>query len=241
MSELMAEKEGDRVGKGKKERKNRVKGIITGFLFAAVMGALLFVPAGTIDWPVAWALLGIYCGSIVVHTLVISPDLFEERIRRHKDVKAWDRSLAVVISLAGLSTFVIAGFDHRFGWTGPFPFNIQVAGLAFVILSTTLVIWAARTNKFFSSVIRIQSDRGHFVVSGGPYRYIRHPGYAGWIVYTLSLPFTLGSFPALVPAVVAAGLNILRTSLEDRMLRAELPGYRDYAGKVRYRLVPGVW
>ncbi len=227
---------------GKKDgRKSRIKGIISSIVFVGVMGVLLFIPAGTLDWPIAWVLLGIYCSSLVVHNLVVSPDLIEERSRRHKDAKPYDRSLVAIISLAGLATFVIAGLDHRFGWTGPLPLFVQALGIIFVVLSTALVIWAAATNPFFSAVIRIQSDRGHSVVSGGPYHYVRHPGYAGWIVYTLSLPFTLGSIPALVPAVFAVGLNIVRTVLEDTTLQAELPGYREYTGQVRYRLLPGVW
>jgi protein-S-isoprenylcysteine O-methyltransferase Ste14 len=118
---------------------------------------------------------------------------------------------------------------------------MQAAATVIVLLATALVILATTANPFFSAVIRIQSERGHTVVSGGPYRYVRHPGHAGWLVYFLFLPLMLGSVAALVPAALAAGLDIVRTYLEDRILHAELPGYREYAGHVRYRLIPGVW
>jgi protein-S-isoprenylcysteine O-methyltransferase Ste14 len=241
MKQTEVRQNGDGVEKEKPGRKNRVKGSISSVIFTAVMGALLFVPAGTVEWPVAWVLLVIYFVSQGVYNYIISPDLIKERGRRHKDAKLWDRYLVATISLTGFATMIVAGLDHRFGWTGPLSLLVQVLALVLVILSTALVIWAASTNTFFSAEIRIQSDRGHSVISGGPYRYVRHPGYAGWIGYMLSLPWVLGSIPALVPALLAVGLDILRTYLEDRTLQAELPGYRDYTARVRYRLVPGVW
>jgi protein-S-isoprenylcysteine O-methyltransferase Ste14 len=241
MEETNTDQRGGNASIEKKGWKRRARGIATGIVFVAVMWILLFVPAGSVDWPAAWILLGVYCASIVIHNLVISPDLIEERSRRHNDTRSWDRFLVAIISLAGLAILVVAGLDYRFSWTGPIPLFVQVPGLLLVILSTALVVWAAATNPFFSSVVRIQDDRGHVVVSSGPYRYIRHPGYAGWIVYVLSLPMLLGSIFALVPAVLGAGLDILRTLLEDRTLQAELAGYGDYVGRVRYRLLPGVW
>jgi protein-S-isoprenylcysteine O-methyltransferase Ste14 len=222
-------------------QKSRIKGIISSFIFTAVIGLLLFVPAGTLDWPMAWILLGIYLVTSVIHILVVSPGLIEERTRRHKDSKTWDRYLVIVLILSGFMIMIATGLDHRFVWTEPLTLPVMVISLVLVILGSALVTWATAANRFFSATIRIQGDRGHTVVSDGPYRYVRHPGYAGWILYYLFLPLMLGSVYALIPAGIAVGLLIVRTYLEDTTLQAELEGYREYAGRVRYRLVPGVW
>jgi protein-S-isoprenylcysteine O-methyltransferase Ste14 len=221
--------------------KSRIKGIVSSFIFTAVTGLLLFIPAGTPDWPMAWVLLGIYLVTSVIHILVVSPGLIEERSSRHEDSKAWDRYLVIVLILSGFMILIITGLDHRFGWTGPLPLPVTIISLVLVILASALVTWATAANRFFSATIRIQNDRGHSVVSAGPYRFVRHPGYAGWIGYYFFLPLMLGSVYSLVPAGFAAGLIIVRTTLEDRTLLGELEGYREYTGRVRYRLVPGVW
>jgi len=222
-------------------QKSRIKGIISCFIFTAVMGLLLFVPAGTLDWPMAWVLLGIYLVTSIIHILVVSPGLIDERSSRHEDSKVWDRYLVIVLILSGFMIMIATGLDHRFVWTGPFTLPVVVISLVLVILGSAFVTWATAANRFFSATIRIQGDRGHSVVSDGPYRYVRHPGYAGWILYYIFLPLMLGSVYALIPAGIAVGLLIVRTYLEDTTLQEELEGYREYAGRVRYRLVPGVW
>jgi len=221
--------------------KLRIRGITGGIISAVIMGLLLFVPAGTIDWFMAWILIVIYIVSIIVNNLVISPDLIRERSNKHGDAKPWDRNLVVIIIIAGFLSLIISGLDFRFSWTGSLSSLVQGGGLVLVILSTALVIWAMISNPFFSARIRIQSDRNQTVISTGPYKYIRHPGYAGWILYVLSVPLMLGSLWALLPAIVAAGLDVIRTYLEDRILMAELAGYADYTRRVPNRLVPGVW
>jgi len=221
--------------------KKRMKGITGGLVNAAVMGLLLFVPAGTLDWPVAWVLLAFTVISFIINSLLVSPDLIDERMHRHGNAKPFDRYLVVAIVLAGFAAIIVSGFDFRYGWTGPIPPAIPAMGFVVVVLSGLIIIWATTSNPFFSAVIRIQDDRGHSVVSTGPYRYIRHPGYAGWCLYMLFLPLMLGSLVALIPGAVAAGLDVVRTYLEDRILMAELTGYREYAVRVRYRLIPKVW
>jgi protein-S-isoprenylcysteine O-methyltransferase Ste14 len=222
-------------------QKSRIKGIVSSFIFTVVMGTFLFVPAGTLDWPMAWVLLGLFIVNFNINILVIKPGLIEERYQRHEDSKKWDRYLVTVTILIGFISMIVAGLDYRFGWTDPFPIPILVVALVFVILSYILTIWAMVTNPFFSATIRIQNDRGHSVVTNGPYRYVRHPGYVGMIMNVLCTPLVLGSAWALVPAVIAIGLHVVRTHLEDKTLQAELPGYRNYVEHVRYRLVPGVW
>jgi len=222
-------------------RRARLRGIPGSVLFVLVTALLLFLPAGTLDWPAAWALLLVHAGVLVVLLLTISPGLLEDRTKRHEDTKRWDKLLVMLFFLLGYVVFIIAGLDFRFGWTGQLPLSLPAAAFVLVVLGNALVIWATLANEFFAATVRIQNERGHEVVSGGPYRFVRHPGYAGMITYVLFQPLLLGSLWALVPALLVAGLFVLRTSLEDRTLQEELPGYREYAEKVRYRLVPGAW
>lgn len=221
--------------------KKRMRGIVSGFVNAAVIGLLLFIPAGTLAWPMAWVLVGFTVISMVINSLMVRPDLIDERTHRHADAKPFDRYLVMAIVLTGLAAIGVSGFDFRYGWTVSLPPAVQVTAFVFVVLSGLIVMWATTSNPFFSAVIRIQSERGHSVVSTGPYRYIRHPGYAGWCLYMICLPLMLGSLVALIPGMIATGLDIVRTYLEDRILMSELAGYKDYAARVRYRLVPGVW
>ena len=219
----------------------RLKGMIASLVYLVVMAALLFIPAGSTGWPMAWALLAIYLVGAIVHNGMASMDLLEERSRDHGNAMPYDKYLVAAIATAGLVSMVVAGLDFRYGWTGTLPAPVQAAAAVMVAASSALVIWATVTNPFFSAAIRIQDDRNQRVVSSGPYRYIRHPGYAGWILYILFLPPMLGSLVALIPGAIAAGLDVVRTYLEDQILTAELEGYREYAGRVRYRLVPGAW
>ncbi|HEX3001472.1 MAG TPA: isoprenylcysteine carboxylmethyltransferase family protein [Methanoregula sp.] len=220
---------------------SRTGSIAKSIIFIAIMGLFIFVPAGTLDWPMAWVLMGIYVLVFSAVILLVSDGLLEERSKRHTDSKPWDRILVTILFIMGFAVLAIAGLDHRFGWTGELPLAVEICACVLVILGNILVIWAAIKNDFFSATVRIQEDREHTVVSTGPYRFVRHPGYVGMITYVICQPLMLGSLIALVPALVTAGLFLLRTSLEDRTLQGELPGYREYAGQVRYRLVPGVW
>jgi protein-S-isoprenylcysteine O-methyltransferase Ste14 len=138
--------------------------------------------------------------------------------------------------------FVVAGLDaRRYQWSPPIPGGVTVAAAAAFVFGQAFAFWAVRSNPFFAKFVRIQHERGHHVVRSGPYAYVRHPGYAGSLLAHLMLPLILGSLWALVPAVIGTALFVVRTWLEDRTLQAELPGYRDYAHDVRWRLVPGVW
>jgi protein-S-isoprenylcysteine O-methyltransferase Ste14 len=150
----------------------------------------------------------------------------------------------VILSFVGLTTiakYILAGLDVRFEWTAQMPLTLQIAALVIAALGYALGTWAMAANAFFSKVVRIQEDRGHAVATGGPYRYVRHPGYTGTIASELATPIMLGSLWALIPGGLAALLFVIRTALEDRTLHEELDGYRDYARRVRYRLLPGIW
>lgn len=138
-------------------------------------------------------------------------------------------------------SWLVAGLDHRWQWTGSIPLGYHLGGLLFTILGYALFMAAMATNAFFAEGVRIQTERGHTVATGGPYRYVRHPGYAGTILAHLAAPFLLGSLWALIPAFILAGLFVGRTYLEDKTLQAELPGYIEYTRQTRFRLLPGVW
>jgi protein-S-isoprenylcysteine O-methyltransferase Ste14 len=195
-------------------------------------------------WLWAWVLLGIYLVSVFINSafmLRTSPETIAER-GQPKEMKDWDK---LVGGLWGLAQFLllplVAGLDVRFGWTRELSTPWHLAGAVVFAAGLGLFGWAMITNAYFSTVVRIQSDRGQSVCSTGPYRFVRHPGYVGAILQSFGMPFLLGSFWALVPGLAAAGLMLVRTYLEDRTLQAELPGYREFARQVRYRLVPGLW
>jgi protein-S-isoprenylcysteine O-methyltransferase Ste14 len=170
-----------------------------------------------------------------------NPETVAER-GQPQEMKDWDK---LVGGLWGLAIYIVlplvAGLDVRFAWTGELSLAWHVAGAVAQVIGLALTAWAMIANAYFSTAVRVQSERGHTVCRSGPYRLVRHPGYVGFILQSISLPILLGSFWALVPGIIAAALMVLRTALEDRTLQAELPGYKEYVQEVRYRLAPGVW
>jgi protein-S-isoprenylcysteine O-methyltransferase Ste14 len=210
-----------------------------------ILAALLFIPAGHVDWVMGWVLLGVYMASLVISTLLVvwrDPSLARERSAVPKGAEAWDKRL---INLYNVLTYLVmlplAGFDEHFRWSPRMPPWVQLAGLVAVVLGEGLFVWAMLSNRYFSAVVRIQEERGHKAISGGPYRYVRHPGYMGMMAIFLGAPWMLGSWWAVIPAICAAGVVVVRTRLEDRELMEQLDGYQDYARQVRHRLLPGVW
>lgn len=208
-----------------------------------ITAAILFVPAGRLDWGMGWFYVASLAVIGVFTAVAIDPDLIAERSqRKHADQKNWDK---VIFSLYGtvvsLAIPVLAGLDLRFGWQPEIPVWVQWAGVLGYVLGWGVNLWAMRVNKYFAQVVRIQKDRGQRIVDAGPYQYIRHPGYAGGIVMTISMPILLGSVWALVAGCAGGLLLLIRTALEDKVLWEELGGYADYAQRVPYRLVPGVW
>ena len=207
-----------------------------------ILAAILVISSGRLDWVWAWAYLGVGVGILAINVLVMPPELIAERGRTDKKgIKGWDRVLTTLNILPTLGTPIIAGLDERFGWSPPLAVAIQVVALVFWTLGQGLFSWAMASNVFFSGAVRIQMDRGHTVASGGPYRYVRHPGYVGMIISLFATSLALGSLWGLIPAGLTMCLLIVRTALEDRTLQDELDGYKDYAARVRYRLVPGIW
>ncbi len=212
-------------------------------LILAFVGACLFGSAGTLDWPMAWVFLSVYFAFVVVAFLVLDPDLIRERATLRPELKLWDVAVAGVgfLFLFPLA-LVVAGYDvKQFGGDTTVPLALQIPALFVFTLGYSFALWAMRVNRFFTTFVSIQLDRGHHVVKSGPYGYVRHPGYAGAILAHTAVPIALGSLWALVPVCCGTLLFVVRTWLEDRTLLVELPGYRDYVEEVRWRLVPGVW
>lgn len=209
-----------------------------------VTAVVLFGAAGRVDWPAAWVVVAVWLiwfAAMDVAVLRFNPGLASERLAPPKGAKRWDRAIVSVIRLLELARYVLAGLDLRYGWTTGFPGAAQVAAIGVWLLATAVFAWAVASNPFFSQVVRIQTDRDHTVATGGPYRYVRHPGYVGAIAAEVAISTALGSWPAILAGAVCALLLVVRTALEDRTLHAELQGYADYARRVRYRLLPGVW
>jgi protein-S-isoprenylcysteine O-methyltransferase Ste14 len=208
------------------------------------VAAILFLASGRLAWTWAWVYLGIGLATALVNGAVLlrtHPGTVAERGRLQLE-KRWDRAVSGVYALAQfLAVPLVAGLDARFGWSGELGLALHVLGAFVLAAAYALPSWAMSANAYFSTAARIQSDRGHAVCDTGPYRLVRHPGYAGFILQSLGTPCLLGSRWALVPGVAAAVSMVVRTSFEDRMLQAELPGYAEYAREVRYRLVPGIW
>jgi len=208
-----------------------------------LIGALLFLSAGRFDWLWAWLFIACWLLLMLVSAIVMrkSPDLINERGRRAENIKGWDKVLMGIYSLVLFTAPVVAGLDAvRFEWSA-MPLALHVIGGVLLIPAMIMPLWAMSTNAYLSTMVRIQDDRGHQAVTTGPYQYVRHPMYVGTIFFGLSIPLFLGSWWTFVPCGLIVVLFIIRTALEDKTLREELPGYAEYARRVRYRLLPGVW
>ncbi len=209
-----------------------------------MLAVLLFLAAGTLNWIAGWAIVIVMAGWVTATAIVVIPrypELLAERVGPRKGSKTWDTVLLSMYGLVMLIMWIVAGWDLRYSWSSGIGPIAQIVAMLIVIAGHALVVWATGTNAFFSQVVRIQRERGHTVVDGGPYQYMRHPAYMGAILLVLGAPLMLGSWWALIPGVVGAVLMIVRTALEDKTLHAELPGYAEYAQHTRYRLLPGVW
>jgi protein-S-isoprenylcysteine O-methyltransferase Ste14 len=221
-----------------------VKEIVRFVLFFLVTAGALFLPAGTLAWWNGWVFMAVISAAVASVTFGIfraSPELLRERKTAAKEAKPWDRALVPLMSGLPFVAVIVAGLGKRLQWSAPFPEGLAWVAFGAMAMGSALTYWGMRSNRFFSSYVRIQTDRGHQVVEDGPYAYVRHPGYAGVILFTLGTPILLDSLPAFGLAVVTTLITVVRTFLEDRTLQQELPGYRKYAQTVRYRLMPLVW
>ncbi|WP_372597833.1 isoprenylcysteine carboxylmethyltransferase family protein [Amphritea sp.] len=208
---------------------------------------ILFICGGGLGWWQAWLYSLLIMAAGIGGRMWAEqrhPGLTAERqnIDNIQNAKAWDKVLAPLMAVSiGFPMVIVAGLDHRYHWSPEFPLWLIMTGFILISLGYTFASWALAENRFFSSVVRIQTDRGHVVCDSGPYRFVRHPGYAGNMLALYGIVLALGSVWSLMPAVVASIIAVIRTVLEDRTLQEELPGYRDYARRVRYRLIPWIY
>ena len=208
-----------------------------------VMGVLLFWPAGTFNWPAAWwfAAAFVLCTLIaVVIVWRVNPEIFAARSRIQPGTKAWDYFFIALIIGGFLAVLVVAGLDFRFGWSA-MPSWLVGVGYVLFLLGYAGSIWPVAVNRHFEPGVRIQEDRGQTVIDTGPYAIVRHPGYSAAVLLIFGMALMLGSYWALIPAVIAVMGTAVRTLFEERTLRAELPGYAEYTQRVKFRWVPGVW
>lgn len=211
-------------------------------IFLVIVGVILFLASGKLNWGIAWAYLAAMVLIVIANAIAMDPALLAERSQLQEGTKKWDVALASFVGVWGpLCVWVVAGLDIRFGWTQTTVPGLQVVAFIFFMLGGLIGTWAMASNRFFSATARIQKDRNHQVATTGPYRYVRHPGYVGGIIVHLMSPLALGSWIAFIPGVLIVCGYIIRTNLEDRVLLGELGGYQDYVKMVRYRLFPGVW
>jgi len=205
---------------------------------------LIFVPAGTIAWWPGWVFLAVLISAFGVSALVIArvnPIIYRARSRFQPGTKGWDKALLAVILPAMVAILPVAALDAgRFHWSAV-PVWAVLCGYIAVLAGVAVTGWAQAVNPYFEPGVRIQSERHQRVIDAGPYRFVRHPGYIAALFLFFGMALALGSFWALVPAALASSVLVLRTAWEDRLLRAELPGYDDYSRRVRHRLVPGFW
>jgi protein-S-isoprenylcysteine O-methyltransferase Ste14 len=217
------------------------------FVFTLLYPAVLFLAAGTVRWAWGWAYYAMVVLSAIAGRVLVlrrHPGLLAERAsyRTKEDAKQWDQVLVRVVALYGpVISWIVAGLDYRCRWSPELSPALRWVTSGVVLLGVILANWAMVANRFFSAIVRIQKDRGHHVISSGPYSLIRHPGYAGGVYTWLAMPLMLGTLWAYVPAFLTVCAMVLRTALEDRTLFEELPGYVEYAQRTRYRLLPGVW
>lgn len=215
-------------------------------IVVVILPLLPMIISGVWDWWEAWVYAAVSALGFVLSRGLAArrhPDILKERARSMElqDAKRWDRILAPIVAVGSIFILAVAGLDKLLGWTFPFSLQVKIIALVAILLGYGLGTWALVENRFFSGVVRIQTDRGHHVVTTGPYRFIRHPGYAGALLSYLCMPILFDSLWAWIPTLLLVVVLFIRTGLEDKTLQTELPGYREYAQKTRYRLIPGIW
>lgn len=218
--------------------------VLRSILVPLAITAFVFALAGRIDYWQGWVynVLNLIILGLTYLALSNRKDLIQERLRPGKGMKKWDKIYYIVSTPIYFIALAVACLDAgRLYWEPQVPPSISMVSVLPFLIGHFVLLWAKRANRFFSSVVRIQADRGQTVCKDGPYRFVRHPGYLGGLLSAMATPFVLGSFWALIPAAASALLLVVRTHLEDTTLQKELLGYLDYVEEVRYRLLPGIW
>jgi protein-S-isoprenylcysteine O-methyltransferase Ste14 len=222
----------------------RLKIVLQGLFAPIALLAILLLAAGRWDYWQGWFFMGLTMAVLVVNLIVLRhrQEVIAERLAPGEGQKTWDKIYFAVTTPLFFVTMLIGGLDAgRYGWSPKFSWWVYVLSTLVYLFGQVIFLWAKRTNRFFSAVVRIQKDRGQKVCQEGPYKYVRHPGYIGGIFFTILTPILLGSLWGLIPQGIVIVYMIVRTKLEDDTLKKELPGYVEFAKKVKYRLVPGIW
>ncbi len=221
-------------------KKILIKGIIRLFIFLI----LLFLIAGRVTYWQGWVFSGVLMIQFMVGYPLFSNrmDLIKERLKPGPGMKWWDKIILAFFVISILAIFIISPLDAgRFKWTTSLPMIAYVIAYLLYLISVIIFYWAMLVNRFFSSVVRIQKDRNQVVIQSGPYQFVRHPGYTGAILAFISLPLIFGSIVGFIPSAFSIILLVIRTYLEDITLQMEFDGYTEYAEKVKYKLIPGIW
>jgi protein-S-isoprenylcysteine O-methyltransferase Ste14 len=221
--------------------KNVLKRLTQVLFTLIIQGIILFISAWSVTWHWAWIFLTLGIIILIINFFVIPVELMEERGKKKENVKKWDKILTSINIIPMLGIYIVSGLDYRFGWSINPNILVHIIGLIFYFFGSMLFTWSMLSNKYFSTMVRIQIERGHEVAISGPYRYIRHPGYVGFIMMVLATPISLGTLYALLMSGITTILFIIRTSLEDKTLKNELAGYLEYSNKVKYKLIPFIW
>jgi len=223
---------------------SRAKAVAYGIGSPLILVALVFLPVGRIDWTPGWIFIAVLVAAFGVSALLlarVNPMIYRARSRFQPGTKTWDLVLLTVLFPAILSEIPLASLDAgRMRWSDV-PLFVVLIGYVLLVGGIAVTAWAQAVNPFFEPGVRIQTERSQRVITSGPYRFVRHPGYSAAIVMFAGIPLALGSWWALLPAALAIAVLVLRTGLEDRLLRSELSGYAEYVRRTRYRLVPGLW
>lgn len=220
------------------------KVVISSYAGVIILASIIFVAAGTILYLQAILYLGLAIfGTTLTHFL--TPDgsaIAARRVRTAGSGEPWDKAIMGILFMLSLVTFIVAGLDSgRFGWTQPLPVSVPLMGAVMMFAGQVLFAFARRENAFFTSTVQIASDRSHTVCSTGPYRIVRHPGYAGMVLTLIAFPLVLTALWAMIPAVLSVVVLVIRVQKEDAFLLEHLPGYRDYSARVASKLIPYVF
>jgi protein-S-isoprenylcysteine O-methyltransferase Ste14 len=216
----------------------RIVNVVIVFLF---QGVVLFIASGTLYWNWAWFFIFVQIAVLLINYAILPKEVIEERGREKKNIKKWDKILIGLSIIPTIGIYFLSGLDYRLSWSPDFHFGIHIVSLAILLLASMLFTWSMVSNKFFSTVVRIQKERGHTLVAEGPYKYVRHPGYLGYILMIITTPVALGSIYALLMSFLVMIIFIIRTAMEDKTLLDELEDYKNYSQKVKYKLIPFVW
>ncbi len=226
------------------DKKLSHKILIRGILSYGFILAITFISAGSLNYWQGWVYngLNIFFVSFTYYVLSDNTELIKERLKPGEGMKSWDKIYFLITSPFYFVMIILSAIDvGRLGWVPKLPLFGVIIGIVLYIIGQSIFLWSKKANRFFSTVVRIQKERDHKVCKGGPYRYVRHPGYVGGILYTFATPLVLGSFWGISINLFTVLPLIVRTYLEDKTLQKELDGYLEYTKEVKYRLIPKIW